>query len=64
MRTRSTAALQHLFTGLRSADKATVKQFKLKTLALQLVHVVRASNHSALALCQHFLAQVSARDTQ
>ncbi|KAG8251766.1 Integrator complex subunit 4 [Homalodisca vitripennis] len=49
--------LQHLFTGLRSADKATVKQFKLKTLALQLVHVVRASNHSALALCQHFLAQ-------
>ncbi|XP_054278169.1 integrator complex subunit 4-like [Macrosteles quadrilineatus] len=50
--------LQHLFTGLRPADRAVVKQFKVKTLALQLVHVVKASNHSALALCHHFLTQV------
>ncbi|KAJ9583048.1 hypothetical protein L9F63_022613 [Diploptera punctata] len=54
--------LQHLFVGLREEDLAAVKQFKLKALALQLVYIVRASNSSALALCEHFLEQVE--DTQ
>jgi len=43
-------------------DLAAVKQFKLKALALQLVYIVRASNSSALALCEHFLEQIE--DTQ
>lgn len=43
-------------------DLAAVKQFKLKALALQFVYIVRASNSSALALCEHFLEQVE--DTQ
>lgn len=54
--------LQHLFVGLKEVDLAAVKQFKLKALALQLVYIVRASNSSALALCEHFLEQVE--DTQ
>ena len=48
--------------GLTEEDLAAVKQFKLKALALQLVYIVRASNSSALALCDHFLEQVE--DTQ
>jgi len=51
-----------LFVGLKEVDLAAVKQFKLKALALQLVYIVRASNSSALALCEHFLEQVE--DTQ
>lgn len=54
--------LQHLFVGLKEVDLTAVKQFKLKSLALQLVYIVRASNSSALALCEHFLEQVE--DTQ
>lgn len=54
--------LQHLFSGLKQSDMAIVKQFKLKILALQLVYVVKVSNLSALALCQHFLQAVE--DTQ
>jgi integrator complex subunit 4 len=54
--------LQHLFVGLKEVDLAAVKQFKMKALALQLVYIVRASNSSALALCEHFLEQVE--DTQ
>jgi len=48
--------------GLKEVDLVAVKQFKLKALALQLVCIVRASNSSALALCEHFLEQVE--DTQ
>ncbi|PNF19739.1 hypothetical protein B7P43_G14759 [Cryptotermes secundus] len=54
--------LQHLFVGLKEEDLAAVKQFKLKALALQFVYIVRASNSSALAVCEHFLEQVE--DTQ
>lgn len=54
--------LQHLFVGLKEVDLVAVKQFKLKALALQLVYIVRASNSSALAVCEHFLEQVE--DTQ
>jgi hypothetical protein len=48
--------------GLKEEDLAAVKQFKLKAMALQFVYIVRASNSSALALCEHFLEQVE--DTQ
>jgi integrator complex subunit 4 len=48
--------------GLKEEDLAAVKQFKLKALALQFVYIVKASNSSALALCEHFLEQVE--DTQ
>ena len=51
-----------MFVGLKEVDLVAVKQFKLKALALQLVYIVRASNSSALALCEHFLEQVE--DTQ
>ncbi|XP_075235890.1 integrator complex subunit 4 [Lycorma delicatula] len=54
--------LQYLFSGLSVKDLAAVKQLKLKTLALQLVYIVRASNLSALAPCDNFLMQVE--DTQ
>nr|CAD7442838.1 unnamed protein product [Timema bartmani] len=54
--------LQHLYVGLNTEDLSCVKQFKLKALALQLVYIVRGSNFSALALCEHFLETVE--DTQ
>ncbi|KAJ8873576.1 hypothetical protein PR048_024394 [Dryococelus australis] len=54
--------LQYLFVGLNAEDLSSVKQLKLKALALQLVYIVRGSNSSALALCDHFLKQVD--DTQ
>ncbi|XP_067013887.2 integrator complex subunit 4 isoform X2 [Anabrus simplex] len=54
--------LQYLFIGLQEEELAAVRQFKLKALALQLVYIVRGSNSSALALCEHFLEQVE--DTQ
>ncbi|XP_049803533.1 integrator complex subunit 4 [Schistocerca nitens] len=50
--------LQYLFIGVSEDDLALVKQLKLKALALQLVYIVRCSNSSALALCDHFLEQV------
>ncbi|XP_063238689.1 integrator complex subunit 4 isoform X6 [Bacillus rossius redtenbacheri] len=54
--------LQYLFVGLNAEDLASVKQLKLKALALQLVYIVRGSNSSALALCDHFLKQLSERE--
>lgn len=50
--------LQYLFVGLEKIEMAAVKQFQLKALALHLVYIVRASNLSALALCEHFLNKV------
>lgn len=50
--------LQYLFVGLEKVEMAAVKQFQLKALALHLVYIVRASNLSALALCEHFLNRV------
>lgn len=47
--------LQHLFVGLERDELAAVKQFQLKALALHLVYIVKASNLSALALCDHFI---------
>ncbi|KAL1140378.1 hypothetical protein AAG570_000310 [Ranatra chinensis] len=50
--------LQYLFVGLKKRELAAVKQFKIKALALHLVYIVRVSNLSALALCEHFLTVV------
>ncbi|XP_014245422.1 integrator complex subunit 4 [Cimex lectularius] len=50
--------LQYLFVGLEKIELAAVKQFQLKALALHLVYVVKATNLSALALCEHFLIKV------
>ncbi|RZF35188.1 hypothetical protein LSTR_LSTR012626 [Laodelphax striatellus] len=54
--------LEYLFAGLDEKDLAAVKQLKLRTLALQLVYIVRASNLSALALCDNFLLQVESTE--
>ncbi|XP_026681839.1 uncharacterized protein LOC113468821 [Diaphorina citri] len=39
---QNTLKLEYLFVGLTDVDLALIKQFKVKTLALQLVYVVRA----------------------
>ncbi|KAI5745495.1 hypothetical protein M8J76_011490 [Diaphorina citri] len=55
---QNTLKLEYLFVGLTDVDLALIKQFKVKTLALQLVYVVRATNQSARTFCQHLLQQV------
>ncbi|XP_014277825.1 integrator complex subunit 4 [Halyomorpha halys] len=50
--------MQYLFVGLEKDELAAVKQFQLKALALHLVYIVKASNLSALALCDHFVNKV------
>lgn len=50
--------LSHMFTGLSPTEIVAVKQMRLKAFALQLVYIVRGSNSSALALCEHLLDQV------
>ncbi|KAK9869888.1 hypothetical protein WA026_003608 [Henosepilachna vigintioctopunctata] len=50
--------LQFFFVGLSPQDKCAVKQFQLRALALNLVHIVKGSNSSALAPCHHFLTMV------
>ncbi|XP_065337471.1 integrator complex subunit 4 [Cloeon dipterum] len=50
--------LQHVFVGHSGATLSSVRQIKLRALALQLVFTVRGSNASALAQCEHFLAEV------
>jgi len=50
--------LQHVFVGHSVATMSAVRQMKLRALALQLVFTVRGSNASALAQCEHFLAEV------
>jgi len=49
--------MQYGFTGLSSAEFATILQLKLRAVALNLVYIVRGSNASALALCQSLLEQ-------
>uniref|UniRef100_A0A1B6E309 Integrator complex subunit 4 n=1 Tax=Clastoptera arizonana TaxID=38151 RepID=A0A1B6E309_9HEMI len=50
--------MQYLFTGRKVSDVGVIKQFKLKTLALQFIHLVRSSNTPTITVCQHFLIQV------
>lgn len=50
--------MQYLFVGLSVQELASIKQFKLKVIALLLVYIVNATNQSARALCHYFLTQL------
>lgn len=50
--------MQYLFVGLNVQELASIKQFKLKVIALLLVYIVNATNQSARALCHYFLTQL------
>lgn len=50
--------LQYLFIEQTRDELGLVMQLKLKALALQLMYIVKVSNSSALALCEHFLGKV------
>jgi hypothetical protein len=50
--------LQHLFIGHSVATLSAVRQMKLRALALQFIYTVRGSNASALAQCEHLLAEI------
>lgn len=50
--------MQYLFVGLSVQELASIKQFKLKVIALLLVYIVHATNQSARALCHYFLTQL------
>lgn len=52
--------LSHQFLGLYPDEIAYIRQLRVRALALQLVIVIRGSNVSALALCESFLEQVEA----
>ncbi|KAF2893883.1 hypothetical protein ILUMI_12289 [Ignelater luminosus] len=50
--------MQFLFVGLSPVESCSVKQFRLRALALNLIYIVKGSNASALAPCHHFLSAV------
>ncbi|BES97293.1 integrator complex subunit 4 [Nesidiocoris tenuis] len=50
--------LKYLFVGLENLELAAIKQLQLKALALHLVYIIKATNLSALALCERFLLKV------
>lgn len=50
--------LQFFFVGLSPIEECTVKMFRLRALALNLVYIVKGMNASALAPCHHFLTVV------
>ncbi|KAK4880692.1 hypothetical protein RN001_008838 [Aquatica leii] len=50
--------MQYLFVGLGPYESCSVKQFRLRALALNLIYIVKGSNASALAPCHQFLAAV------
>lgn len=50
--------MQYLFVGLSVQELASIKQFKLKVIALLLVYIVNATNQSARALCHYLLTQL------
>ncbi|XP_050525128.1 integrator complex subunit 4 [Daktulosphaira vitifoliae] len=55
---QNTLKMQYLFVGLSMQELASIKQFKLKVIALLLVYIVKATNQSARALCHYFLTQL------
>ncbi|VVC31823.1 Armadillo-type fold,Armadillo-like helical [Cinara cedri] len=55
---QNTLKMQYLFVGLSVQELASIKQFKLKVIALLLVYIVNATNQSARALCHYFLTQL------
>ncbi|XP_022910802.2 integrator complex subunit 4 isoform X2 [Onthophagus taurus] len=56
--------LQHLFVGFSAKELCVIKQFRLRALAINLVHIVKGSNASALAPCHHFLSTVEDMQTE
>uniref|UniRef100_A0A1Y1KGH3 Integrator complex subunit 4 n=1 Tax=Photinus pyralis TaxID=7054 RepID=A0A1Y1KGH3_PHOPY len=50
--------MQYLFVSLAANEQCSIKQFRLRALALNLIFIVKASNSSALAPCHHFLGAV------
>ncbi|KAK7078719.1 Integrator complex subunit 4 [Halocaridina rubra] len=57
---RNTFRLRHAFTNLSSNEEASIRNLRLRTLALQLVYVVHGSTGSALGLCDNFLEHTEA----
>ncbi|KAH7986011.1 hypothetical protein HPB49_026163 [Dermacentor silvarum] len=55
---QQTFVLQHQFLGLERAEEGSLRQLRLRALALQLVVVIRGSNASALGLCEAFIEQL------
>lgn len=52
--------MQYGFVGLTPKECGVITQLKLRSLALQLVYIVRGSNQSALATCQTLVEQAEA----
>ncbi|XP_076056022.1 integrator complex subunit 4 [Oratosquilla oratoria] len=57
---RDTFRLKHAFTNLSPTEEASVRNLRVRTLALQLVYVVHGSTGSALSLCDNFLEHTEA----
>ncbi|CAH1723711.1 integrator complex subunit 4 [Aphis gossypii] len=55
---QNTLKMQYLFVGLSVQELASIKQFKLKVIALLLVYIVNATNQSARTLSHYFLTQL------
>ncbi|XP_066973639.1 integrator complex subunit 4 [Macrobrachium rosenbergii] len=57
---RNTFRLRHAFTNLSPTEEASIRNLRVRTLALQLVYVVHGSTGSALGLCDNFLEHTEA----
>ncbi|XP_037801063.1 integrator complex subunit 4-like [Penaeus monodon] len=57
---RNTFRLRHAFTNLSPQAEASIRNLRVRTLALQLVYVVHGSTGSALGLCDNFLEHTEA----
>ncbi|XP_045620866.1 integrator complex subunit 4 [Procambarus clarkii] len=57
---KNTFRLRHAFTNLSPAEEASIRNLRVRTLALQLVYVVHGSTGSALGLCDNFLEHTEA----
>lgn len=57
---KHTFRLRHAFTNLSPAEEASIRNLRVRTLALQLVYVVHGSTGSALGLCDNFLEHTEA----
>lgn len=57
---KTTFRLRHAFTNLSPTEEASIRNLRVRTLALQLVYVVHGSTGSALGLCDNFLEHTEA----
>lgn len=57
---KNTFRLRHAFTNLSPNEEASIRNLRVRTLALQLVYVVHGSTGSALGLCNNFLEHTEA----